>query len=53
VHHASQVLLITEPQIGIIALGNGFYDQAHLSELFRRWMGVTPLEFRKGSRQQA
>ena len=53
VHHASQALLTTETQIGTIALDHGFYDQAHLSRLFRRWMGVTPLEFRKGSRQQA
>jgi len=53
VHHASQALLATDTQIGIIALNNGFYDQAHLTRLFRRWMGLTPFEFRKGSGHQA
>ena len=50
IHHASQALIDTETQIGIIALQNGFYDQAHLTRLFRRWMGLTPLEFRRESR---
>lgn len=53
VHHASQALLTTETQIGILALDHGFYEQTHLTRLFRRWMGPAPLEFRKGSRQQA
>jgi len=51
VHHASQALLDTDKQIGTIALDTGFYDQAHLTRLFRRWMGLTPLAFRKDSRQ--
>ena len=53
VHNASRALLDTDKQIGIIALDNGFYDQAHLTRLFRRWMGVTPFEFRKDSRKQS
>jgi len=52
VHHASQALLDTDKQIGIIALDTGFYDQAHLTRLFRRWMGLTPFDFRKDSRQR-
>ena len=53
VHHARQALLATETQIGILALDHGFDEQTHLTRLFRRWMDLAPLEFRKGSRQQA
>ena len=53
VHHASQALLATETQIGILALDHGFYEQTLLTRLYRRWMGLAPMEIRNGSRQQA
>jgi AraC-like DNA-binding protein len=47
VHEASCLLADTDASISGVALETGFYDQAHLSRTFRRWMGMTPSEFRK------
>ena len=47
VHEASCLLADTDTSISEVALETGFYDQAHLSRTFRRWMGMTPSEFRK------
>lgn len=50
VHHASVMLADTELQVGTVALESGFYDQAHLTRMFRRWYGMTPTEFRNEAR---
>ncbi|QDT12211.1 helix-turn-helix domain-containing protein [Planctomycetes bacterium K23_9] len=47
VHEASRRLADGDRAISEIALGCGFYDQAHLTRTFRRWMGMTPREFRR------
>jgi AraC-like DNA-binding protein len=49
VHEASCLLADTDAPLSEVALATGFYDQAHLSRTFRRWMGMTPSEFRKAS----
>lgn len=47
VHEASRRLAETDMTIGDVALDTGFYDQAHLTRMFRKWMGMTPTDFRK------
>ena len=47
VHQASRLLAETDLTIGQVALDTGFYDQAHLTRTFRRWMGMPPSEFRR------
>lgn len=50
VHEASRLLSETDQSIGAVALETGFYDQAHLTRTFRRWMAMPPSEFRRMSR---
>ena len=40
-------LLFTDRSITEIALAYGFYDTAHYSRLFRRYIGMTPTDYRK------
>jgi AraC-like DNA-binding protein len=47
VHEASRRLADGDQPISEIAIGCGFYDQAHLTRTFRRWMGMTPKEFQR------
>jgi AraC-like DNA-binding protein len=51
VHEATRLLAESNLTIGKIALETGFYDQAHLTRTFRRWMDVPPSEFRRLSKQ--
>jgi AraC-like DNA-binding protein len=52
VHEASQRLAESNATIGQVALDTGFYDQAHLTRTFRRWMGMPPSEFRRLSQRE-
>ncbi|TWT92571.1 AraC family transcriptional regulator [Neorhodopirellula pilleata] len=47
VYQASRLLVETQTTIGDVALQCGFYDQAHLNRTFRKWMQMTPSEFRR------
>ena len=44
---AKQLMLATQDPLSDIAVGCGLADQAHLSKLFRRWMGETPNAWRR------
>jgi AraC family transcriptional regulator len=44
---AKQLMLETQDPLSDIALRCGLADQAHLSKLFRRWMGETPNTWRR------
>ncbi len=47
VHEASARLVDSEATLSQIALDVGFYDQAHLTRTFKRFLGVSPSEFRR------
>ncbi len=47
VHEASRLLGETDLAMSEIALRTGFYDQAHLTRTFRKWMDMSPRQFRK------
>ena len=44
---ARQLMVTTRDPLSHIALRCGLADQAHLSKLFRRWMGETPSAWRR------
>ncbi len=44
---AQQMMLTTQDPLSHIALACGLADQAHLSKLFRRWVGETPHTWRR------
>ncbi len=47
VHEASARLVDSDVTLSQIALDVGFYDQAHLTRTFKRFLGVSPSEFRR------
>lgn len=49
VEKAKRLLSGTTMPITELAMEVGFYDSAHLSHVFRRWAGLSPREYRKGS----
>lgn len=51
VYQASRLLVETQLTVGSVALRCGFYDQAHLNRTFRKWMRMTPTEFRRIERK--
>jgi AraC family transcriptional regulator len=48
VEHARRLLAGTDLPIAEIALAAGFSSQSHLSNWFRRMVGVSPAQYRKG-----
>ena len=50
VQAACEALRTTDEPIAEIAIELGFYDQSSFTQHFRRHMGVTPLQYRKGNR---
>lgn len=50
VEHAARALAETADPLSLIALDAGFYDQPHFTNVFRRYMGVTPAEYRAARR---
>lgn len=46
VDHAARALVETRQPLSLVALNAGFYDQPHFTNVFRRYMGVTPAEYR-------
>ena len=47
---AQKLMLATNESLSQIALASGFYDQAHLTRLFRRHAGTTPHDWRRRHR---
>jgi len=41
----------TDEDIAQIALQAGFFDQSHFTRTFKRQLGLTPLAYRKATRQ--
>jgi len=50
---AQQLMLTTSEPLSQIALSCGLASQAHLSKLFRRWLGETPSAWRRRHRTAA
>jgi AraC family transcriptional regulator len=50
IERAAQQLADTEQSLAEIALGAGFSDQSHFSNLFRHYTGLSPSQFRKAVR---
>lgn len=46
VEHAARELVETSEPLTEIALRAGFYDQSHFTNVFRRYLGVTPARYR-------
>lgn len=46
VNHAAAALVETREPLSTIALNAGFYDQPHFTNIFRRYVGVTPAGYR-------
>ena len=46
---AQKMMLTTRDPLSQIALACGLADQAHLSKLFRRWVGATPSAWRRNN----
>ena len=46
-HRAQRLMLTTSDPLSQIALACGLASQAHLSKLFRRWLGETPSAWRR------
>ncbi|MFN2316607.1 MAG: helix-turn-helix domain-containing protein [Gemmatimonadales bacterium] len=50
VEHAAHLLRTSEDPLSIIAAAAGFYDQSHLTNLFRQQYGVTPGRYRAATK---
>ena len=50
IERAIEKLRTSSAPLAEIALANGFADQSHFSNLFRRYTGVTPSRFRRAAR---
>jgi AraC family transcriptional regulator len=48
VDQAAQLLRSSQLPIADVAQHVGFYDQSRFTQVFRRWMGVTPKHYQKG-----
>ena len=48
VQAACKLLKQSDAAISVIATGCGFCDQSSFTHYFRRYLGITPLQFRKG-----
>ena len=46
VEFARRELAVSEAPLGDIAAAAGFCDQSHFSRLFKRYIGLTPAEYR-------
>ena len=47
IERAKEMMLVTKQPLASIALSCGLVDQAHLTRLFRRLVGVTPARWRR------
>ena len=45
---AKQFLKSRQLTVGQVAKATGFADQSHFGKVFRRFVGVTPVQFRSG-----
>ena len=45
--HSIKMMLVSDENLTSIALENGFYDQSHFNRNFKKYMEITPKQFRK------
>jgi AraC family transcriptional regulator len=50
VDSACRDLIQTDDSLSVIALRSGFYDQSHMTNIFRTHVGTSPSEFRRRTR---
>jgi AraC family transcriptional regulator len=50
VEHATRALSETSEPLSAIAIKSGFCDQSHFTNVFRRYVGVTPAAYRAAMR---
>ena len=49
IRHAQRLMLTTNDSLGAISIACGLADQAHLTRLFRKLVGTTPLVWRRAN----
>jgi len=51
IRHAQRLMLTTNDTLGAISIACGLADQAHLTRLFRKLVGTTPLVWRRANQR--
>ncbi|KUR74855.1 helix-turn-helix domain-containing protein [Novosphingobium sp. FSW06-99] len=51
IRHAQHLMMTTTDTLGTISIACGLADQAHLTRLFRKLVGTTPLTWRRARQQ--
>lgn len=51
IRHAQHLMMTTSETLGAISIACGLADQAHLTRLFRKLVGTTPLTWRRARQQ--